>query len=641
MIEQLTFTVRFPPTDHYPLGRHFDRTIDFTTGMTAITGANEAGKTLVLEMIEFLLFGSAALRGKAEDYKALKAQGTVSIRGTRYRIERTIRSAGIALGDDVLAVGTKPVNARILQILGYGLDVFRVANVANQGDAERLSRMKPTERKAMVDKLIGADQLEAIANWCGDQALGVTREIAGLETGLAEPREPVRPDGYQPATELQDEVRELRAARDRAVELRAFLANEPAVPAVGAAPTEIPIETLDKADQILGLRTYSFDLAAVQAQHDAHDLWKERQAFVHRAFPQPTLTQEQVDRERHRQGLNDDLKRLRKTPVLTCPCGKPFTTADAEIARIEAELAEIPVLKGIYDLDIEARALRTWSKPEVQAEWQRLAAAPQTDAPEHSPSEAKGAVHVNEVKEALRQLGVAGCSRAEIRTLAAGVRAWTATVKAAVSAQARRDEWEREASAARLTLAAMPDLEQLPALEVRLGQAQVYEAQLEAYTAARAEWDAKQARLAELRDEQTSWRNGKAAMNEVRQDTKTYLAPALSRVASHMLAEMTGGQRGRIVVDEDFEIQVDGQPLNTLSGSGKVCANLAVRLGLGRILTNGVFPVFMGDEMDASMDADRAGHLHDALCALEGKLRQILIITHKTPACPRVIKLEH
>ena len=131
------------------------------------------------------------------------------------------------------------------------------------------------------------------------------------------------------------------------------------------------------------------------------------------------------------------------------------------------------------------------------------------------------------------------------------------------------------------------------------------------------------------------------ALNEVRQETKTYLAPALSRVASHMLSQMTGGARGRIAVDEDFEIQVDGQPLNTLSGSGKVCANLAVRLGLGRILTNGVFPVFMGDEMDASMDADRAGHLHDALTALDGKLHQILVITHKTPVCPRVIKLEN
>ncbi|WP_163360679.1 hypothetical protein, partial [Klebsiella aerogenes] len=74
-----------------------------------------------------------------------------------------------------------------------------------------------------------------------------------------------------------------------------------------------------------------------------------------------------------------------------------------------------------------------------------------------------------------------------------------------------------------------------------------------------------------------SWRQGKMALNEVRQETKTYLAPALSRVASHMLSQMTGGARGRIAVDEDFEIQVDGQPLNTLSGSGKVCANLAVR----------------------------------------------------------------
>lgn len=644
MIEHIAFTVRFPPTDHYPLGRHFDRTIDFKAGMTGIVGPNEVGKSLCLEMIEFLLFGTAALRGAAADYKHLKASGTVLIRGERYYIERTARNASLGTETGPLAVGTKPVNALLLKILGYGLDVFRVANVANQGDAERLSKMKPTERKAMVDKLIGADQIEAIASWCGEQALGLSREIAGLEAGLgAEPVKPVKPDGYRPAGELHELVRQLRDAADAAVRASAFLANEPMVPEVGPSPTDIPLATLEKADQILGLRTYDFDLQAVQEQQADAELWQARQLFE-RQHPRPTLDRQTVEEQTARLDLMRDLARLKKSPVLTCPCGKPFTTADAEIARVEAEIAEIPVVKGVYDLGQERERLNDWDLIETKGEWERVKDAVETAEPEHHFSEARGAVHVDDVQKALRELGVTGKSRAEIQALAGELRAYQAVCAARDGCAARHAAWEKEAASVRETLAAARAIaspERLAEAETLLAAVQVYDAQLASYQEAFAAWAQGRDRLTDLRRELESWRNGKQAMNDLRADTKTYLVPALSRVASHMLAQMTGGARGRIAVDEDFEIQVDGQPLNTLSGSGKVCANLAVRLGLGRILTNGVFPVFMGDEMDASMDADRAGHLHDALCALEGKLSQILVITHKRPACSRVITLEN
>jgi hypothetical protein len=45
-------------------------------------------------------------------------------------------------------------------------------------------------------------------------------------------------------------------------------------------------------------------------------------------------------------------------------------------------------------------------------------------------------------------------------------------------------------------------------------------------------------------------------------------------------------ERQSIVVDEEFDVTVDGQALDTLSGSGKAVANLALRLGLGQVLTN-------------------------------------------------------
>jgi hypothetical protein len=45
---------------------------DFKLGFGLITGANEQGKSLIIEVVRWCLFGSAALRGKAEDYKTLR-----------------------------------------------------------------------------------------------------------------------------------------------------------------------------------------------------------------------------------------------------------------------------------------------------------------------------------------------------------------------------------------------------------------------------------------------------------------------------------------------------------------------------------------------------------------------------------------
>ena len=103
---------------------------------------------------------------------------------------------------------------------------------------------------------------------------------------------------------------------------------------------------------------------------------------------------------------------------------------------------------------------------------------------------------------------------------------------------------------------------------------------------------------------------------------------------------MTGGQRDTIDVNEDFEIKVDGQPINTLSGSGKAVANLALRLGLGQVLTNNQFSIFLGDEIDASMDKDRAEKTSNTLEYLKDRISQILLVTHKYPQADYYIELE-
>jgi len=92
---------------------------------------------------------------------------------------------------------------------------------------------------------------------------------------------------------------------------------------------------------------------------------------------------------------------------------------------------------------------------------------------------------------------------------------------------------------------------------------------------------------------------------------------------------MTGGEISEIKLDEAFDISVNGTAIEALSGSGKAVANLALRLGLGQVLTNKVFSVFLGDELDASMDEHRAAYLMGCLHRLKGQVSQIVLVTHK------------
>ena len=132
--------------------------------------------------------------------------------GVRHlRVERSSSTCKLTKDDKVLATGTKPVNAHICQLLGFGLEVFDVACVANQGDVEKLSAMKPTERKRMVDEVVGLNRLEDLAKWCGDEA-------RVLEKALVPPGdEPVEP------TEPMGDIEAARAAFEEMHEIRGLL----------------------------------------------------------------------------------------------------------------------------------------------------------------------------------------------------------------------------------------------------------------------------------------------------------------------------------------------------------------------------------------------------------------------------------
>lgn len=120
------------------------------------------------------------------------------------------------------------------------------------------------------------------------------------------------------------------------------------------------------------------------------------------------------------------------------------------------------------------------------------------------------------------------------------------------------------------------------------------------------------------------------ALNVFKNKIKTTILPSVNRVASTWMCKMSEGKHTKVELTDDMTILVGDAPIEALSVSGKALGHLSLRMALGQVLTNSVFPVFMADEVDASMRDGRAQNVLDALTEmLKGSMKQVILISHR------------
>ena len=576
--------------------RHHDVTFEFHKGLTGIIGPNESGKSLITEAVRYALFGSKALRGLADEYKGLHVVLDFTVAGVDYTVTR--KGSRAELEGGVRASATKPVNEAIIRILGYDLTVFDVANSCNQGNVEALSNMRPAERKAMVDQTVGLNVLDHLIKFCGDEGNALKREADGLSRTLVEPEAPEAPSVD---CTLEDAMSQKATAINEAneyQELKGQLASAPEKPKKPTAckvkesiddlkthqnQREILIQSIANTErQMKGLEFPSATeelLVEMEQAHDAYDRWKAKERL---------LAQGEIE----------------------CPeCGHSW-----------------PVAEGLEDYaDVVEVPRPQLSRAEIQ-EQRNLEA-----------NIAKMNAFLENKKTLEEELAVTPDRSDDLEA---------------------RQSWEEQDRVYRRQLAAYEEysvglekkqarLEELEGAPERAAYAidlaaeiQVYEAARTTYERAKKVFDANSKVHADLVAKSDAYLESRKGIQDLKVRIKTHLLPSLNSVASSLLNQMTGGERTLVEVDPDFEIKIDGQPLHTLSGSGKAVANLSIRLALGQILTNRVFSVFMADEIDASMDEERAAHTAEALRRLTSHVSQVIQVTHKRPETDHTIELK-
>lgn len=592
MLKSIEYTVQFTST-----GRTLHEKIKFQRGFGAITGPNEAGKSMVIEMVRWLLFGSAALRGSAADYKKIHGALEFIVRGEEYFLTRASNGATLYRGKarEEIAVGTKPVNAKVIEIFGYGLAVFDISNAANQNALLALGQMRATERKRLVDSVIGLGVIEDMGKLAGDEANSLRRRYEDLSSSVREPMCPVEPPFYRPSKEVKEVLTSYQKSKSELDQLNGWLSVEYREPQQPKEPTPL-------------------DSIALQEMVDTQNALRLREKELS-SLPKPRYTLEEIEamqnqnigfeNQKRVKALKERVVHLEKDHI-TCPeCNHSWSLDARTIEQIKTEIESLTLfsdkpseLPDMF-LDRELKKLKTYNA-------------------DHD-------AELAQIKKTLEK-------QPDFRTMLIERQRYEIAVG---NYAAELEAYQNWASAYEGKKEQVKMLEfvvsEMPRVQEEYEVAREYESHKEFYSKVKQEYDEIMATVAQVRENSEDWQKARVALVALRTKVKQHLVPSLNRVASHLLKEMTNGQRQVVVIDEDFEITVDGQPLNTLSGSGMAVANLAIRLGLGQVLTNNVFSVFMADEIDASMDQNRAESTVNSLKNLRTTISQMLLVTHKSP----------
>lgn len=686
----------------------------FANGLTVVTGKNGSGKSSIIELTRFALFGSKALRRPAGDYKKLDVELCFAVRGVSYKVLRSPSKALLSTADGFpMATGTTPVNAAIISLFGYGLAVFDVANCCNQNQVLAFSdRMLPTERKKLIDQTIGLAAIDELAAELGNEALALGRDLKSLQSrwesapeepaapasplsvdalrarvatahqafvnvqvlknALSQPlpelpEEPVRPEWFETfdADAAYRHSQVLTKAQERRTFLLGATANPPTAPEPYKAPEQPkPYLCPYTVEQLKDALVVYQELNTLERQLASLDL--------------PTMSVEQIEAGKTQLVLASDWKAAQKLKLqgdAECPsCGHHFPNAHKALEHY-AHVKDLPTcpeapwtadylahqlgLHGNYakaeGLKVQIDALKprlVFNAQDMLNNVRASAQAQQQWFDEVARGEAQAAIrltaydnkreifdsHWNELAVTPDMSADIEGLRQQLHELADYQQRLSQALLGAAAYQ-KAVVAQREQQQALLTLE--PVAATLPGLQAALETRLVYEADYRSYTKRKADYDADCEKITELEQEVADLKAGKAALVDLKILIKSHLLPSLNMVASRLLSEMTGGSMQGIRMDDDFEIFIDGVHIQALSGSGQAVANLALRLGLGQVLTNKVFSVFMGDELDGSMDAERSVFLVECLKNLRGSINQILLVTHKdlTEHADQVIRL--
>lgn len=171
--------------------QHTDLEINFTPGLNAIRGANEAGKSKIIEAISYAFFGSAALKEPLEgvvtyDVPVSKLRVDLDFEhaGIDYHIYRGKSGAELTFSNEVVT-GQTEVTKFVERLFGASSKLANKLMIARQKELTGILEEGPTAVGGLIETLANFELLDEIIELVNTELpSGNTKSLEGRIEGL-------------------------------------------------------------------------------------------------------------------------------------------------------------------------------------------------------------------------------------------------------------------------------------------------------------------------------------------------------------------------------------------------------------------------------------------------------------------------
>ncbi|MEZ4460267.1 MAG: SMC family ATPase [bacterium] len=174
--------------------------IDFSDiDLFAIAGPTGAGKTSILDAMQWALFGKVPrMSQNVGDLISLGSDTAsvtfeFSLQGVQYQVSRVMRRNrnGNAQLDELeptrsLAAGINNVNAEVIKLIGLQADTFAMSVVLPQGKFARYFEASPAERRALLREIYNLNFFEEMRSRAWNESQELARRVSVLEQSMGD-----------------------------------------------------------------------------------------------------------------------------------------------------------------------------------------------------------------------------------------------------------------------------------------------------------------------------------------------------------------------------------------------------------------------------------------------------------------------
>ena len=614
---------------------HKNTTITFTDGMNYIVGKNESGKTVVLNMIAFALFGAGALRGPVSDYKKLQVSLSFKVNDKLYLVERGTKdiiyeiittnldkNGNVDIQTVEKATGKTAVNQFIVGILGYGLDVFNRMNFSQQLEGDSYANSKKSERLDLINKINGVDEANQLEKHLESKKKAYKSEIKGLDMSAIVNNVEFTPNpklDHLTENDLTKMAEEARDTYSKISELNSIstayrmIPDAPEWPSALYHPSSL-VNPYTEEESTLDEYLEAYDAHLISLQ-TINSTIENRNAYLRQNAIYDSSynlidesTVEELEKHLENNKMFEQKQHLLSQGSVKCPhCYEEFPLMYSSIDELgEVKYIEIPfdeqyIKRARYFVD---HYYDTCIQYESEISFLEM------EKEERLQYEFK--VDYNQAKSIQNE--------------------WKIFNKKVESHKESSDRFKN-------TYPDFTDIEslqnQIDKLNRDLALVSDKRLELESYLREKGVYLSAQKAKSQIdvlvKDKQEKIKAYDALIEQskaIKLEIQNKSIPSLNKKASSIINKMTGGEHYSLTLSDTFELLLDGKLITAFTGSTQVTANVAFRIALIESFYKKTFPVFIGDEIDSFADATRAEHIHKALGKLAEDGYQIILISH-------------